>query len=226
MEKIDGNAIFISYVKKNLPKNLFEVDISNFLNSFDGNEQIESLYVVTDFARELLDLEAEYFYLRKQMNVRPFHVSLAHRLRNYKDCRVLSDADENLARYLNEIAEDKKVSNWNNQKTIWDMRKYLDEVQNEINDFMEAENKLEKENANDRTDDESIIHRLDVLVKINVVLEKHELIIQAVKQYSFPFVFDFVSEEGIVLPSDLQSNDLDALKQKAIVQIEGVKDTQ
>lgn len=94
------------------------------------------------------------------------------------------------------------------------MRKYLDEVQNEINDFMEAENRLEKENANDRTDDESIIHRLDVLVKINVVLEKHELIIQA------------VSEEGIVLPSDLQSNDLDALKQKAIVQIEGVKDTQ
>lgn len=68
---------------------------------------------------------------------------------------------------------------------------------------------------------ENAIKRLDAIVQTNLILEQHELVVNAFKQHYFPFAPLYFGE--FELPTQFQPNDTDSLKRLAIEQIKALK---
>lgn len=214
---------FKNYVREKLADSIFESDLSKFIKNIEENEQIQSFYDVIHLANEFLDLENQYIWLRAQIDFRPFYESMSRRIHKFRETFASWYKYENEIEYLDAAAQAKISSKIPDQKTIWYLHGYLEEIDKDIDDLREAEKKLFENQQN--TDDpvKKVIRELDAMIKTNLVLEKHALAIRAAKQHTFPFALDYLHDFVYEIPSQLLTHDIESLKQKAIQQIKDLK---
>lgn len=214
---------FKKYAREKLADNIFESNLNKFIKQIEENEQIQSFYDVIHLANEFLDLEKQYIRSRAQIDFRPLYESMSRRIHKFKETFVSWYKYENEIEYLDAAAQAKISSEISDQRTIWYLHGYLEEMDKDIDDLREADKKLLENQQNAYDAVKKCIRELDAMIKTNLVLGKHALAIRAAKQHTFPFALDYLQNFVYEIPSQLLTQDIESLKQKAIQQIRDLK---
>lgn len=117
-----------------LGSNVFESIIRKFIQDVENNNEVQSSYDIFSFTNEMLDLENQYWKLRNKFAFRPFYESILNRLNVYEKTLPETDTNRKVLSYLYAAALSQMNSNIANQKTILNLRDYLNEAQTHIND--------------------------------------------------------------------------------------------
>lgn len=211
------------FVREKLSNNMFKSNITKFVKKIENDVQIQSFYEAIHLVNEFSDLENQYFRLSKQINFRPFYASISRRIRKYRDGIVSWDENVNDIEYLYATAQNKLNSKISDQTTVWNLSKFIEEIEKNIEQLKESEKNMLTNSENTVNEVKKGMQELDLLITTNLVLEKYELFIPALKQHTFPFIYEYFHDFEDEIPMSLQTNDIENLKQKAIKQINDVK---
>lgn len=211
------------FVREKLSNNIFESNITKFVEKIENDVQIQSFSEAIHLVNEFSDLENQYILLSKQIDFRPFYASISRRIRKYRDGIVSWDENVNDIEYLYATAQNKSISKISDRTTVWNLNKFIEEIEENIEQLKESEKNMLKNSENTVNEVKKGMQELDILITTNLVLEKYELFILALKQHTFPFIYDYFHDFEDEIPMNLQTNDIENLKQKAIKQINDVK---
>ncbi|XP_037048165.1 uncharacterized protein LOC119082696 isoform X2 [Bradysia coprophila] len=126
---------FKAYARENLGNNVFELSLRQFIQDVENNRDVQSAYDILSFTNEMLDLENQFWNLRNKIAFRPFYESILNRLTVYEKTLPATDARRRVLNYLYAAALSQINSNIVSQKTILNLRDYLNEAQTHINDI-------------------------------------------------------------------------------------------
>lgn len=123
------------YVREQLAGNVMESKLKRFVDDLENNKDVQATYNIVGFVNEILCLENQYFQLRNKFEFRSFYVSILNRLNVYE--RTLNEFDPNrkVLSYLYAAMLSEINSNVANQRTILNLRDYLNEAQAHIHEI-------------------------------------------------------------------------------------------
>lgn len=124
-----------NYIRENLVNNIWESNLRAFLEDIENSKDVQSVYNILSFMNEIIGLENQYFQLRNKFEFRSSFMSILNRLNIYDKTLAESDPIRKVLRYLYAAMLSKINSNISNQKTIFNLRDYLNEAQTHINEI-------------------------------------------------------------------------------------------
>lgn len=132
------------FVRQNLPSHTRKVELQNFLNYIELDEEVRSIYDTMGLVNDLECLEKQYFELRNKIDFTPYIESLLDRIGEYAIIRDESIQNQKVLRYLYTATLNKLygMKNKQNHGSIINLLDYMDVVQDHIHRLREADAKI------------------------------------------------------------------------------------
>lgn len=142
--QIQQIVAYKNYMREYYVGHVIASELKVFLENFDRDSRIQSLYVPLSFVNEFLGLENQFLRLRNNVSFIPFLESLHQRIVKFEKARKPSGEDKKLIDYLfSAIFSQICVINRNaNQNVIIDLPEYLKLLKEEIENLLQTDNQV------------------------------------------------------------------------------------
>lgn len=129
-----------AYIRENIPNNIFELKLRNFLIEMEKNARVQNLYDIMGFIDDFINIENQFFRVQQKTVFVSSTESLLHRIENYIKIHELDNQNKYVMNLvytaaLSKLCALKKPAN---HISIVDLLGYINTVTNHIDKWHDA----------------------------------------------------------------------------------------